>query len=129
VPPVKFATCPLAALALAALIVLPAPLLAGSFAEKAEPELRSLGSLAGYVVATIGPCGGNDAEIEFFTGQVKKMVISIGGDEADFAIVLEAIAKGRAEAKPKGHDCTDEGGMALAAKLGQLRDAVRDAGE
>jgi hypothetical protein len=102
---------------------------AGSFLEKAKPELQAFGALAGYIVATIGPCGGDDAEIEFFTGQVKKMLDAIGGDEADLAIVTGALAKGRASAKPQGRDCTDEGGVELATKFSQLRDAIRDVGK
>jgi len=119
----------LAALLMAGLLLFGAPASAGGFAEKARTELEALGTHAGYIVATIGPCGGNDAEIEYFTGQVRKMLIGIGGDDADFAIVQAAMAKGRAAAQPQGRDCTDEGGMALATKLVVLRDAIREAGE
>ena len=118
-----------AATVLAIGTVMPVPLMAGSFAEKAKVELRAFGTHAGYIVATIGPCGGNELEVEYFTGQVKKMLAGIGGDEADFAIVLAAMPKGRADAKPQGKDCTDEGGLALATKLVKLRDAIRDAGK
>lgn len=125
----KFATGCWAALVLTIMIVIPAPLAAGDFAEKAKPELQAFGNHAGYIVATIQPCGGDDLEIEYFTGQVKKMLNRIGGDEADFAIVSGAMPAGRAAAKPEGKDCTDEGGLALATKLVHLRDAIRDAGK
>jgi hypothetical protein len=116
-----------AVLALAVTLVMPTSLLAGSFAEKAKAELQAYGTHAGYITATIDPCGGDEAEVIFFTGQVKKMLGSVGGDDVDFAIVQKAMTKGRADAKPAGRDCTDEGGMGLASKLIQLRDAVRDA--
>jgi hypothetical protein len=105
------------------------PAQAGGLAEKAKAELEAFGSHAGYIVATIGPCGGGEGEVAFFTGQIRKMLDGIGGDEADFAIVHDAMGKGRAVAKPQGRDCTDQGGLDLATELGRLRDAVRDAGK
>ena len=119
----------LATLSVAGLLLAAAPASAGGFSEKAKPELEALGSHAGYIAATIAPCGGNEAEVDYFTSQVRKMLEGIGGDEADFAIVQAAMDKGRATAKPQGRDCTDEGGMALATKLVVLRDAIREAGE
>jgi hypothetical protein len=116
-----------AALAMATLA--PAPVTAGSLGEKARVELQALGVHSGYIAATIAPCGGDEDEVAYFTEQVKKMLVRVGGDEADFAIVLEAMADGRADAKPQGRDCTDEGGLELASELGRLRDAVRDAGK
>lgn len=120
-------TALVAALAIATLA--PATVIAGPLAEKAGAELRALGTHSGYIVATIAPCGGDEAEVAYFTDQVKKMLGGIGGDDADFAIVLEAMTAGRADAEPQGRDCTDEGGLELATKLVTLRDAVRDAGK
>ena len=117
----------LAVLALAVTLVMPTSLLAGGLAEKAKAELQAYGTHAGYITATINPCGGDETEVIFFTGQVKKMLGAVGGDDADFGIVQKAMAKGQAAAKPTGLDCTDEGGIRLASKLIQLRDAVRDA--
>ncbi|MBL6598765.1 MAG: hypothetical protein ISP41_07715 [Alphaproteobacteria bacterium] len=119
----------LAVLLVAGLLMASAPAVAGEFSEKAKSQLEAFGVHAGYIVATIGPCGGNDAEIDYFTDQVRIMLESIGGDAADFAIVQAAMTKGRADAEPKGRDCTDEGGMDLASKLAILRDAIRGAGK
>jgi hypothetical protein len=102
---------------------------AGSLADKATAELNAFGEHAGYIVATIHPCGGNGAEVGFFVGQVKKMLEAIGADDADIGVALVALAVAQSEAKPVGRDCTDEGGLTLATKLGKLRDAVRDAGK
>ena len=112
---------------LALVLAAPSPVLAGRFAEKARDELTALGRHAGYITATVIPCGGDEAEVGYFTDLVRKMVLAIGGDEADLAVVVEAMAKAREDAKSLGRDCTDQGGMELASKLLQLRDAVQDA--
>jgi len=112
---------------LALILAAPSPVLAGRFAEKARDELTALGRHAGYITATVIPCGGDEAEVRYFTDLVRKMVVAIGGDEADLAVVVEAMAKARADAKPLGRDCTDQRGIELSSKLLQLRDAVWDA--
>jgi hypothetical protein len=119
----------LAAFIVAGCLTAAAPVHAGGLLEKAKVELKAFGSHAGYIAATIGPCGGNESEVAYFTRQVRLMLDGIGGGEADFAIVKQAMTEGRAAAEPEGKDCTDEGGLALATKLGILRDAVRDAGK
>ncbi|MDA0342416.1 MAG: hypothetical protein O3B74_12560 [Proteobacteria bacterium] len=115
------------AVVLALILAGPSPVLAGRFAETARDELIALGRHAGYINATVIPCGGDEAEVGYFSDQVRKMLVAIGADEADLAIVVEAMVKARANAKPLGRDCTDQGGMELSSKLLQLRDAVRDA--
>lgn len=117
------------AIAFVVAVVMLSPALAGGFANKARGELTAFGAHAGYIAATIVPCGGDEAEVGYFTGQVRKMLDAIGGDEGDFAIVAQAMATARAKAKPGAQDCTDEGGMDLAGKLSALRDAVRDAAQ
>lgn len=119
----------LAALSVVGLLMAAAPATAGEFTEKAGKELNAFGEHAGYIVSTITPCGGNDAEITYFTDQVRIMLNGIGGDAADFAVVREAMTRGRAAAQPQGRDCTDEGGLGLAMKLMTLRDAIREAGK
>jgi hypothetical protein len=115
------------AVVLALTLVAPPPVLAGHFAEKAWDELTALGRHAGYITATVIPCGGDEAEVAYFTELLRKMIVAIGADETDLAVVIQAMAKARADAKPLGRDCTDHGGMELSSKLLQLRDAVRDA--
>jgi len=112
---------------LALILMAPSPVLAGYFSEKARDELTALGRHAGYITATVIPCGGDEAEVGYFTELLRKMVVAIGADEGDLAVVIEAMAKARADAKPLGRDCTDHGGMELSSKLLQLRNAVRDA--
>ena len=119
----------LAALSVAGMLMIATPVTAGEFSEKAAKELQAFGEHAGYITATIAPCGGNDAEVDYFIDQVRIMLNGIGGDDADFALVREAMTKGRAVAKPQGRDCTDEGGLGLALKLTTLRDAIREAGK
>lgn len=115
------------ALSVAGLLLLATSVSAGEYSQKAKKKLEALGAHAGYIVATIAPCGGSPAEVDYFTDQVRKMLEGIGGDAEDFAIVQAAMTSGRADARPQGRDCTDEGGMALATKLTTLRDAIREA--
>ena len=119
----------LSAVAFVVAVVMLSPLLFGGFASSAREELKAFGAHAGYIAATIIPCGGDEAEVDYFTGQVRKMLDAVGGNDGDFSIVTEAMADARAAAKPLGRDCDDAGGMELASELLRLRNAVRDAGQ
>jgi len=103
------------------------PLFAGGAADDLEGDLKAFGAHAGYVAATVTHCGGNAGEIDYFKGQVRKMLDGAGGTDADFEIVARAMDKAMASAKPVGKDCTDEGGMEHAAELMRLRNQVQAA--
>ncbi len=105
------------------------PLGAGEFASRATTELEAFGAQAGYIVATIEPCGGDAWEIVYFTRQVRLMLEKIGGDAADFAIVMAAMERARVAARPTEADCRDDRAMRLAQRLAELRDAIRVAAE
>ena len=90
----------------------------------ADKSLAAFGAHAGYVAATVPYCGGDATEVEYFAGQVRKMLAKIGGTEGDFVMVRKAMDAAQAKAKPRGRDCTDEGGMDLAAELIRLRDQI-----
>jgi hypothetical protein len=88
---------------------MPSPLLAGRFADKARDAPTALGRHAGYITATVIPCGDDEAVVGYFPDWAGKIVMTIGADE---------------DAKPFGRDCADQGGLDLASNLLQLRNSV-----
>ena len=111
------------AIGLLALLVATAPLAASDKA--LEKALDAFGRHAGYIAATVPPCGGNQEEIAWFAGMVEGMVRKAGGNDEDIAAVKRSMEQGRAEATPVARDCTDAGGQELAITLTRLLDEVR----
>ena len=87
-------------------------------------SLAALGTHAGYVAATVPYCGGDEKEVKYFVGQIRKMLAKIGRTDRDFLVVKKAMKVAQAKAKPRRRDCTDEGGMDLAAELKRLLDQI-----
>ena len=111
----------------AGLILLGAGSAAAAPDGQAREALERFGRHAGYIVATVPHCGGDEAEVDLFAGMVRRMLKQAGAGADDLAVVETAMASGRADAAPVAQDCTDQGGRALAAELMGLRDSVRDA--
>ncbi len=111
------------AIGLLALLVATAPLAADD--STLEKALDAFGRHAGYISATVLPCGGNQEEAAWFAGMVEGMVRKAGGTDEDIAAVTRSMKKGRAEAEPVARDCTDTGGQELALTLMRLLDEVR----
>ena len=108
---------------LLALLVATAPLAASDRA--LEKALDAYGRHAGYISATVLPCGGNEEEIAWFAGMVERMVRKAGGTDEDIGAITRSMEQGRVEAKPVARDCTDAGGQELAITLMQLLDELR----
>ena len=111
------------AIGLLALLVATAPLAASD--KGLEKALDAFGRHAGYIAATVLPCGGNEKEVAWFADMVERMVRQAGGTDEDMGAVTKSMEQGRAEAKPVARDCTDAGGQELALTLTQLLDEVR----
>jgi len=111
------------AIGLLAFLVATAPLAASDKA--LEKALDAFGRHAGYISATVLPCGGNEDEVAWFAEMVEGMVRKAGATDEDIGAVTRSMEQGRAEAKPIARDCTDEGGQELALALMQLLDEVR----
>ena len=100
------------------------PAMAGALANEQAAALTAFGRTAGYIVATVPYCGGNEDEVVYFTRQVRVLLEQIGGDAADWSAAEAAISDGRAEAEPKPADCTNDGGRDLADELVRRRNAM-----
>ncbi len=111
------------AIGLLALLATTAPLAADDRA--LDEALDAFGRHAGYISATVLPCGGKETEIAWFADMVERMVRRAGGIDEDIGAVTRSMEQGSAEAKPVARDCTDAGGQQLALILMQLLDEVR----
>lgn len=102
----------------ALLFALPGPAIA------AEEPLDAFAKQVGYMASTIPFCGGPPEELTYFQGLILKMLRPAKLTKAELARYKDLAEQARVAAKPRGNDCTDNGGLANAGKLQNLLKAL-----
>ena len=116
-------------LALAALLATCAagPAVAGKLTDAAPQAMRDYADQAGYILASVAVCGGDQAEEEYFRDLARDNLRQLGADDDDIGFLDHYMAAAAETAEPKKRECREEGAVPLTARLFSHREAVEKA--